>query len=103
MVQYYWVFPPKMNHFVQNKSEAIKALEKWKRIRQVYSQSSLDIQVYKTNNSKAATKMNAFQSCKLSRRFVQNGVPIKNNLLPEKSSNGAGKAFLIKTFSKMLL
>ena len=47
--------------------------------------------------------MNAFQSCKLSRRFVQNGVPIKNNLLPEKSSNGAGKAFLIKTFSKMLL
>ena len=86
---------------MNDKSEAIKALEKWKRIRQVYSQSSLDIQVYKTNNSKATTKMNA--SCKLSRTFVQNGVPIKNNLLPETSSNGAGKAFLIKTLSKMLL
>ena len=54
--------------------------------------------------SKNKTKaMDAFLSIIPSRTFVQNVIPIKNTVLPEITSKGAGEAFLVKIENKMLL
>ena len=48
--------------------------------------------------------MDVFFFFKPSRIFVQNGyVPMKNTVLPGISTEGAGKALLVKTKNKMLL
>ena len=91
----------KMSHFVQNKSQAAKALD----VRMKKGELNKlipDLQlIFKIKKDKTKTS-DALLSILPSRTFVQNIIPKKTTVLPEKSSKWAGKALRFKNKEKML-
>ena len=83
-----------MNHFVQNKSKATKALEdrmKKRKLDKIIVNFKLTFKVQKIKTK----TMDAILSIVPSRTFVQNVIPIKNTVL-QKSAKAVGKSFLVK-------
>ena len=86
-----------MNHFIENKSQAKKALDDEKRkIGQVNSKSSVYVRGLKKQNKQKKKWMYFYLLYITSKTIVRNVIHIKNAALPEISSARAEKHSWLK-------